>query len=148
MFSKFDLVLIKYAEKIFPILSRLSIFLVYFWFGILKVVNASPASPLVIELMRATLPSYITPESFLIFFGYFEMLIGLAFLIPGLERWAIGLLIPHMIMTALPLILLPTVAWTSFLVPTLEGQYIIKNLVIIALASGIGSQIKPWNKKA
>ena len=97
-------------------------------------------------LLQTTLPSSIAPDTFLVVFGYFEMLIGVAFLIPGLERLAIGLLVPHMITTMLPLIFLPTFTWVAFLVPTLEGQYIIKNLVIIALASGVGSQIRPWRK--
>ena len=71
------------------------------------------------------------------------MLIGVAFLIPGLERLAIALLIPHMITTVLPLILLPSITWQSFLIPTLEGQYIIKNIVIIALASALAAHLHP-----
>ncbi len=148
MFNRIDLAIIDYAKRIFPILSRFAIFLVYFWFGILKVLGHSPAGPLVTELMRKTLPSFITPEFFLTGFGYFEMLIGLVFLIPGFERLAIALLLPHMVTTALPLILLPAATWSAFLVPTLEGQYIIKNMVIIALASGIGSQLRPWREKS
>jgi uncharacterized membrane protein YkgB len=36
-----------------------------------------------------------------------------------------------------PLIIVANVAWIHPLVPTLEGQYIIKDLAIIALAVGI-----------
>jgi uncharacterized membrane protein YkgB len=42
-----------------------------------------------------------------------------------------------MITTAGPLFLLPDIAWQSFLAPTLEGQYIIKNIVVVALAATI-----------
>lgn len=143
MLKEIDKLIIEYAKWIFPILSRIAIFVVYFWFGILKVFSLSPASPLVIDLMHKTLPSFITPEAFLFGFGIYEMLVGIVFLIPGLERLAIALLLPHMFTTVLPLFFLPAVTWAGFLVPTLEGQYIIKNLVIIALASGIGSQLKP-----
>ena len=45
--------------------------------------------------------------------------------------------------TALPLVLLPEVSWKTFpLVPTLEGQYIIKNLVIIGSALVLGATVR------
>jgi uncharacterized membrane protein YkgB len=37
----------------------------------------------------------------------------------------------------LPLLLLPTLTWQSLLIPTLAGQYIIKNIVIVALALSV-----------
>jgi hypothetical protein len=51
-----------------------------------------------------------------------------------------------MVMTFLPLYFLPTVTWSGILVPTLEGQYIIKNLVIIATALGIAAHLHPLRK--
>jgi hypothetical protein len=48
----------------------------------------------------------------------------------------------HMVMTVC-LILLPAVTWMMPFVPTLEGQYIIKNLVIIALAFSLASHLRP-----
>jgi hypothetical protein len=59
----------------------------------------------------------------------------------------IPLLFIHMIMTFLPLIFLPSTTWSGFLVPTLEGQYIIKNLVIIAAAMGIAAHLVPMGSK-
>jgi uncharacterized membrane protein YkgB len=52
-----------------------------------------------------------------------------------MEKVAIALLIPHMITTLLPLLFLPQTTWQAPFVPSLEGQYIIKNVVIIALAA-------------
>lgn len=69
------------------------------------------------------------------------MIIGIMFLIRKLERPAILLLGFHLITTAMPLFLLPHVTWQGFLVPTLEGQYIIKNILIIAVAITIGSEL-------
>ena len=83
-------------------------------------------------------------SQFIVFFGIFEMIIGIAFLVPHLERLAIALLVPHMITTFLPLIFLQSITWQGFLTPTLEGQYIIKNLVIIALAMGIAAHLQPF----
>ncbi len=146
MLEKIDREIIHKIRAAFPVVSRLALFVVFFGFGILKLFNASPANPLVESLLHRTLP-FIGFHEFIIGLGIFEMLIGISFAIPHLERLAILLLVPHMITTAMPLFLLPTVAWVSFPIPTLEGQYIIKNLVIIALAMGIASQLKPWHFK-
>ncbi len=123
-------------------LSRFALFIVFFWFGILKIIGTSPANPMVMDLMNATLP-FMTWEVFIVLFSVYEMIIGITFLIPRLERLAIALLVPHMIMTMLPLFFLSEMTWQGFLTPTLEGQYIIKNLVIIALAVGIAASLHP-----
>ena len=68
------------------------------------------------------------------------MLIGLLFLIKGAERLLVARLALHLRTTLMPLFLLPQMAWQGFLTPTLEGQYIIKNVLIIALAFVIVSQ--------
>ena len=116
--------------------SRFAIFVVYFWFGALKVFSESPANPMVAALLAKTLPGVLF-DSFIIAFGIFEMLIGLVFIIPHLQRLGIFILGIHLIMTILPLFILPQMTWQSFLTPTLEGQYIIKNILIVALAIGI-----------
>jgi len=140
MLKKLDHLIINSLRKIWQPLARFSLFIVFFYFGVLKVINLSPANPLVEALFQKTIP-FLTFDFFIKFFGLFEMLIGLTFLIPRLERVAIFLLIIHMITTFLPLLLLPQITWQKFLVPTLEGQYIIKNLVIIALALVIGAHL-------
>ncbi|PIQ67189.1 MAG: hypothetical protein CO184_00575 [Candidatus Zambryskibacteria bacterium CG_4_9_14_3_um_filter_40_16] len=142
---RFDRNIIHCLKKISVPTARIVIFIVFFWFGILKVLGTSPADPLVSKLLSKTLP-FITFQQFIIFFGIFEMAIGIIFLIPKWERIAIVLLFLHIVTTIIPLILLPTTTWQSAFVPTLEGQYIIKNLAIIALAIGIASHIKPFNK--
>ena len=116
--------------------ARFSLFVIFFWFGALKVVGQSPATPLVQHLFSQTI-SFMDFGTFLILFGLFECLIGVLFLIKGREKWALSLLAIHMITTAGPLVLLPQETWSGFLVPTLEGQYIIKNLAIISAAIGL-----------
>jgi len=123
-------------------LARFAIFVVYFWFGILKVLGTSPANPLVNDLLQKTLP-FLTFEQFIVYFGVFEMAIGILFLFPKLDRISSLILASHMVTTAMPLILLPAATWQSFLVPTLEGQYIIKNILIVALVFGLGARLKP-----
>lgn len=126
-------------------LSRIAIFVTYFWFGFLKVIDASPANPLVESLLNKTLP-FVGFSQFIIFLGIWEMVIAVTFLIPRLEKIAITILASHMVTTFIPLVLLPSISWKSFLVPTLEGQYMIKNLVTLALAVNIVSQAKTTKK--
>lgn len=65
------------------------------------------------------------------------------FLTKGFERIAIFLLGLHLFTTILPLIFLPDIAWQAFLAPTLEGQYIIKNILAAAFAVVVGFNLIP-----
>jgi len=147
--EEFDKAAIDFLKKISFPLGRISLFIVFFWFGLLKIINTSPANPLVEQLLNKTL-HFIGFSQFIVILGILEMIIGITFLIPKVARLTIFLLIPHMTTTFMPLIFLPDVTWQGYLVPTLEGQYIIKNLVIVALAFSIASGLSPLkfdNKK-
>ena len=122
--------------------ARVSLFIVYGWFGILKVFGMSPATELVHHLFNQTIP-VISFDTFYLLFALFEVLIGIMFLFPKTIRIVIPLLLVHMITTFLPLILLPGETWSAFLVPTMAGQYILKNLVIIALGIGVAAHAHP-----
>ena len=118
------------------IFAHLSLFMVFFWFGIIKFFGISSANALV-DGLRAIMISWWPFESFIIFLGTWEVTIGILMLFKKTEKIGIALLIPHMITTFLPLYYLPEITWQSFLIPTLEGQYIIKNIIIVALAASI-----------
>jgi len=115
--------------------ARLAIGIVFIWFGALKMIGTlSPAY----DLVAATI-YWLTPEIIIPLIGLWEVAIGVAFLFPPLTRLALVLLAGQMPATFLPLVLLPAVCFTVFPFGlTLEGQYIIKNLVIIACALIIG----------
>ncbi len=102
----------------------------------------SPANPLVAALLERTLP-FLSFSTFIVLFGVYEMLIGISFLIPRAERWALSLFVPHVLMTCGPLILLPAVTWQAFLTPTIEGQYIIKNVLLVAAVCSVAAQTSP-----
>lgn len=142
LLKKIDLSILNTLRRIEVPLARLAIFVVYFWFGALKLLGVSPAGPLVQELFDVAIISIPFP-AFYMAFAIFEMIIGLAFLVRGWERVAIFLLMAHLATAALPLIVLPHITWQGFLVPTIEGQYIIKNILIAALAIVIGSRLAP-----
>jgi len=135
-----DLHLIHFFKRYSEPMARVAICVVYVWFGALKVFGFSPASKLVSDLLAQTIP-FMSPGVFIFYFGLFEVLIGIFFVIRGLERLVIPFLLLHLITTILPLFLLPSIAWTAFLIPTMEGQYIIKNILIIACAMGIASHL-------
>jgi uncharacterized membrane protein YkgB len=140
--EKLDGGLITFFQKIHLPFSRFALFVVFFWFGLLKVLGESPASGVVERLFENTIP-VMSFDTFFIIFGLFECLIGLLFLIRGAERIALTLLVIHMITTVGPLVLLPGETWSSFMVPTMEGQYIVKNLVILATALTVATHLKP-----
>lgn len=138
-----DTRVIEFFRRVSLPIARFALFVVYFWFGFLKIIGLSPASGVVERLFNESLASVISFSLFIVLFGIFECVIGLLFLVRGAERFVIPVMFAHMIMTSGPLVLLPEEIWTGFLVPTLEGQYIIKNLALIALAIHIASHVEP-----
>ena len=90
-------------------------------------------------LLLKTMP-FMPFNVFIVLFGLFEMLIGLLFIIPKLEKPALVLFFLHMITSTMPLFVMPEV-WTSPFVPTLEGQYIVKNLALVACAFNIWASL-------
>jgi uncharacterized membrane protein YkgB len=145
-FATIDHAFIGFARRYGISFGFFALFLVYAWFGALKVLDLSPASPLVLALLAKTMPGF-PPATFMPLFGLFEVLIGVMFLFPKAVRVTIALMAIHMGMVFLPLILLPNMTWTGPFVPTLEGQYIIKNVVLLALALTIVAGTKPVDAK-
>lgn len=141
-----DLKIIAWFRRWFLPLARVAIFTIYFWFGALKLFDLSPAGPLAEALVTKTVGAGDFDLLFHLL-AAFECLIGLLFLFPKATRVVVPLLIIHMLIVCSPLVLLPELAWSKPFVPTLEGQYIIKNLAIAALAIGIAAQTKPLAAK-
>ncbi|MFE6332012.1 DoxX family membrane protein [Streptomyces sp. NPDC057806] len=111
---------------------RISVGIVYCWFGALKLFPAaSPAEEIaaaaMTELTGGLLPSRVS----LPLLGTAEMLIGLALLTGLLLRIALALFFAHMAGAFTSLALLSGQMWHHG-VPTLEGQYVLKNLVLVA----------------
>jgi uncharacterized membrane protein YkgB len=113
---------------------RISLFVIYFWFGILKVLGISPAEPLVHNLFDQLLADWMSFTVFNKAFGLVECAIGLIWLMPNLTKEATNILLFHMAATFLPIFFLPNEIWQDWFTPTLVGQYIIKNLALISLA--------------
>ena len=119
-------------------LIRLPLFIIFFWFGLLKVIELSPARQLIIDTVF-WMP-ILSAETWVVVIGYWEMFIAIFFLTKRTTFLAMILLFLQMSGTFMPLILLPDITFQSSnpLLPTLEGQYIIKNIIIITAARVIG----------
>ena len=119
-------------------LVRIPLFIIFFWFGLLKVLKMSPATELIIDTVF-WMP-ILTPEDWVIVIGYWEMAIGICFLNKKTTLIAVILMFLQMTGTFLPLVILPEITFqdSNFLLPTLEGQYIIKNIIIITASLIIG----------
>ncbi len=126
--------------------AKFALFFVYFYFGAIKVFfEHGAANPLVLALLNKTMP-WMPASPFLLGFGIFEMIIGLLFIIPKAERAALYLLAIHMVTTIMPLFLLPAFTWNG-MIPTIEGQYIFKNILIIALGIVVLASLTPFKEK-
>lgn len=117
---------------------RVSLAVVFIWFGALKPLGVSPANDLVTKTVY-----WVDPEWFVPLLGFWEIAIGVCLLIRPLIRAGIFLLALQMPGTVLPLFILPEVCWVHApYAPTLEGQYIIKNVVLISAAIVVGGTVR------
>lgn len=122
---------------------RGSLALIFIWFGVLKPLGLSPAAPLVAATV-GWMPLF-TPQTWVSIIGWWEVAIGITFLFHRTLRIAIGLLAFQMVGTFLPLLILPHVVFQSGHIPyapTMEGQYIVKNLLIISAALVVGGTVR------
>jgi uncharacterized membrane protein YkgB len=137
---------IAFFRRTYLTIARISLFVIFFWFGLIKLLGASPASPLAEALTAKTVGiQYFDPLFMAI--AFLECLVGILILFPKAVRFTIPLLLFHMVIVCGPLILVPELTWQGFMVPTLEGQYIIKNIVVIAVAFGIAAHTEPLSKR-
>lgn len=121
-----------------PIL-RVALGVVFVWFGALKLFpGLSPAE----ELVLSTVP-WIPGRVFLPILAVWEIVIGLGFVTGRALRLTILLLFLQMPGTLAPVVLLPDQVFTVFPFGlTIIGQYIVKNLVLIAAALVIGATVR------
>jgi uncharacterized membrane protein YkgB len=136
-FERIDVGISTWMKKWSLPIMQTAIGIVFVWFGALKVIGVSPAGELVAKTVY-----FLPPEVFVPILGVWELLIGLLFLYRPLMRLGILLLFLQLPGTFLPILLLPDVVFTTFPYGlTVEGQYIIKNLVIIGAALVLGGSL-------
>ena len=136
---KLDIFISKFMNNYGILLLRYSLAMIFIWFGLLKPFGISPAQ----ELVENTVYWFDDKATFVKFLGWWEVAIGVTICFRPLIRISIFLLFLQMPGTFLPLVLLPEVCFTDFPYGlTLEGQYIVKNLIIISSALVIGGTVR------
>lgn len=121
-------------------LLRISLGVVFLWFGLLKIFDVSPVSGLVANTIYWFDPDVVVPA-----LGVFEVFVGACLVAGRLMRIALPLLVLQMAGTFMVLVLLPDVAFRDgnpFLL-TVEGEFVVKNLVLLSSALVIGSRLAP-----
>lgn len=145
-YDRFDDTLARFLRRHGVRLLRWAIAIVFIWFGALKLFpGASPAE----ELVKATVP-FFDPDTFYPILAVWEMLIGVLLLVRPGARVALLLLALQMPGTFLPFVVLPEQCFARFpfvhpwdvFVLTLEGQYIVKNLVLVAAGIVVGGTVR------
>ena len=126
-----------------PVL-RIALGIVFLWFGVLKFFpNLSPAELLAARTIENLTFGAVKPDVALPLLATWESLIGLGLIVGRWLRAVLFLLAVQMLGTFTPLVLFPSETFTIFpIAPTLEGQYIIKNIVLIGAAMVVGATVR------
>lgn len=123
---------------------RISLGIVFFWFGSLKFIpGLSPAQDLATRTMEVLSFGLIKPYISIVLLAIWECLIGIGLLFGIFIRATLLLLFVQMLGTIMPIIFFPQEVFSQLpYAPTLEGQYIIKNLVLISAGLVIGATVR------
>lgn len=125
-------------------LLRLALGVVFLWFGALKFFpDASPAEALAGRTIETLTFGAIPEGTALVILAVWEVAIGVGLLLGRWMRAVLLLLFVQMLGTITPLFLFPTETFTVFpIAPTLEGQYIVKNIVLVSAAIVLGATVR------
>jgi putative oxidoreductase len=136
----YDRTIRRLLRRASPMLLRVSLGLVFVWFGALKVAGVSAVGGLV----AATVP-FADPAWFVPALGVVEILTGVAFVTGRFLRAVLPVFVAHMAGTFLVLIVLPDVAFQGGnpMMLTAEGEYVVKNLVLLSAGLVVASGVKP-----
>lgn len=138
-FKKIDQSVTRWMARTGLTFLRVGLGVIFLWFGVLKFFpGLSPAE----NLVRNTI-YFFDPDIFIPVLAAWEALIGVGLITGKLMRLTLLLLFLQMPGTALPLLILPDVVWNVFPYGlTIEGQYIVKNLVLIGAGLVLGGTVR------
>lgn len=125
-------------------LLRVSLGAVFLWFGVLKFFpGLSPAQDLAARTVRELTLGFVQPNIAIPVLAAWECLIGIGLLANVAMRATLLLLLVQMAGTLTPIVFFPHEVFTRIpYAPTLEGQYIIKNAVLISAAIVLGATVR------
>jgi uncharacterized membrane protein YkgB len=149
LFDKIDRIITAWMSRYGIPLLRISLGIVFFWFGFLKFFpGTSPAEMLATKTISILTFGLIKPAVSIYMLAALETLIGLGLITRSYMRVTLLLLFGQMLGTVTPLFFFPAETFTVFpFVPTLEGQYIIKNIILVSAGIVIGSTVRKKEEK-
>lgn len=118
---------------------RIGLAVVFVWFGALKVFGVSPVSDLV-----ASTVYWVDPGWFVPLLGVVEVVVGLGLAFRFGLRWVLAVLLAQLAGTVLVFVFQPEVAFQEGnpLLLTTEGEFVVKNAVLIGAAMVVGTQVR------
>lgn len=142
--ARIDVRLTEWMAQHGPALLRISLGIVFFWFGFLKFFpGISPAQDLAARTISLLSFGAVPPSVSVPLLAAWECAIGIGLMTGKWLRATLLLLFAQMLGTMTPIFLFPGEVFTRIpYAPTLEGQYIIKNLVLISAAVVIGATVR------
>jgi len=141
---KIDVRIRAWMRKNAPILLRWSVGIIFLWFGALKFFQgASPAESLAIETIHLLTFGWFSDAIIINGLALWEVVVGIGLITGFFLREIILLLFLQMLGTLSPIFLFPEEVFVQIpFVLTLEGQYIVKNLVLMSAGIAIGGALK------
>jgi uncharacterized membrane protein YphA (DoxX/SURF4 family) len=126
------------------LLLRLSLGVIFLWFGALKFFpGLSPAQDLAARTIDAMTFGNVPMRAAIVILAAWECLIGIGLLVGKMLRFTLLLLWLQMLGTVTPAFLFPAEVFVHFpYALTLEGQYIVKNLVLVTAGLVIGATVR------
>lgn len=139
----FDRAVADWMERWGHRVHRLTLGTVFLWFGLLKVLGYESATSLIAHTVYFTSPEIMVP-----ILGYWEAAIGVCLFFLPLTRLGLLLLAIRLPGTLLALVLRPDVCFVGVpLVPSPEGQYLIKDLLLFGAALVIGGTVREEHRR-
>lgn len=138
-FDRIDSVLTAWLRRWSIPALRLSVAVVFVWFGALKVLGVTPVTDLVANTVYWVDPNWFVPA-----LGVVEVVVGLGLALRVALRTVLALFAAQLIGTFLVLIVLPDVAFQDGnpLLLTVEGEFVIKNLVLLSAGMVVGATVR------
>ncbi len=138
LYHRLDAAITRFLRRWSVTILRVAVAIVFIWFGLLKVLDITPVSDLVGRTVYWVDPGWFVPA-----LGWVEVVVGVGLMFRIALRPVLALFVLQMIGTFLVLIVLPEVSFQdgNLFALTVEGEFVVKNLVLLAAGLVVGSEV-------
>ncbi len=134
-----DRTIVRFLSNYSILFLRLALALTFIWFGVLKVIGASPVADLVAETVPWLAPQFVVPA-----IGVWEILVGIGLMTRFVLRVTLLFFFLQMAGTFLVLVTQPELAFQNNnpLLLTTIGEFVVKNFVLVSAGLVIGATVR------